>query len=69
MLGIIDRIEDKSVVVELENKDILSIERNKIPIEAKEGDVLNIGNSITINLEETIKRKRYIEGLSDELWK
>ena len=57
MFGIIDRFEGQFAVVELENKKIINIEKNKIPIEAKAGDVLNIENYITINLEETKKEK------------
>ena len=69
MLGIIDRFEEKFVVIELENKKTLNIERDIVPMEAKEGDVLNTDNCITINLQETIKRKKYIEDLTNELWK
>jgi len=68
MLGIIDRFEAEFAVVELENKKIINIEKNKIPIEAIVGDVLNIGNYITIDLEETEKRKKYIEKLTENLW-
>lgn len=69
MLGIIDRFEEKFAVVELENKKVINIEKNKIPIEAMVGDVLNIDKYITIDLEKTKKRKKYIEKLSENLWK
>lgn len=69
MLGIIDRFEGEFAVIELENKKIINIEKNKIPAEATAGDVLNIDNYITINPVETEKRKKHIEKLSEELWK
>jgi Protein of unknown function (DUF3006). len=68
MLGIIDRFEEEFVVVELETKKLINIEKNKIPIEAIVGDVLNIGNYITVDLKETEKRKKYIEKLTEDLW-
>lgn len=68
MFGIIDRFEGHVAVIELENKKIINIEKNKIPVEAKSGDVLNIENYITINLEETKKRRKYIEELNKDLW-
>lgn len=69
MLGIIDRFEGEFAVIELENKKIINIEKNKIPAEATAGDVLNIDKYITINLVETEKRKKHIEKLSEDLWK
>lgn len=69
MLGIVDRFEGEFAVIELENKKIINIEKNKIPIETMVGDVLNIDNYITINLAETEKRKKHIEKLSENLWK
>jgi hypothetical protein len=69
MMGIIDRFEEEFAVVELENKKLINIEKNKIPIEAMVGDVLNIDNYITIDLEETEKRKKYIKKLTEDIWK
>ena len=69
MLGIIDRFEGNFVVVELQDKRIMNIEKNKIPIEAVVGDVLNIDKDVTINLQETERRKRYIEELTRDIWK
>lgn len=69
MFGIIDRFEGKYAVVELKDKKIINIEKSKIPANAKVGDVLNIGDYVTINLEETEKRKKYIENLTSDLWK
>ncbi|MCT8977587.1 DUF3006 domain-containing protein [Clostridium sp. CX1] len=69
MIGIIDRFEGYFAIIELEDKSTISIERNKIPEEAKEGYVLNIDKTITINLEETKKRTKYISNLTDDMWK
>lgn len=69
MFGIIDRFEEKYAVVELKDKKIINIEKSKIPTKAKVGDVLSIGNHITIDLEETEKRKKDIEDLSRDMWK
>ncbi|MDW8802801.1 DUF3006 domain-containing protein [Clostridium sp. A1-XYC3] len=69
MIGIIDRFEGYFAIIELEDRSTISIERNKIPEEAKEGYVLNIDKTITINLEETKKRTKYISNLTDDMWK
>jgi len=69
MKVIIDRFEGNFVVCEKEDRQMLDIEKSKIPITAKEGDVLNITNDmITIDLEETEKRKKEIEELTKDLW-
>jgi hypothetical protein len=69
MLGIIDRFEGNLVVVELQDKRIINIEKSKIPIEAVEGDVLNIDKDITIDLKETENRKKHMEDLTGDIWK
>jgi hypothetical protein len=69
MLGVIDRFEENFVIVQLYNNNIVNIEKREIPLEAKEGYVLNIGNSITIDYEETKKRKIKIENLTQSLWR
>jgi hypothetical protein len=69
MKVIIDRFEGDFAVCEKEDRQMLDIENSKIPVKAKEGDVLNIINDrITIDLEETIKRKKEIEELTKDLW-
>ena len=69
MKVIIDRFEGNFVVCEKEDRKMLDIERDKVPSAAKEGDVLNIINdTITIDLEETEKRKKDIEELTKDLW-
>ncbi|WP_027626090.1 DUF3006 domain-containing protein [Clostridium lundense] len=69
MRGIIDRFEERYAVVELDNKHMINIEKNKIPLKAKEGDVIIINNeNITIDYEETIRMKKEIEELAKDLW-
>jgi hypothetical protein len=70
MKVIIDRFEGNFAVCEKEDKQMLDIEKSKIPIIAREGDVLNITNDkITIDPEETRKKRREIEKLTEDLWK
>lgn len=68
MFGIIDRLEGNFAIVELYDSNIINIDINKIPKEAREGDVLNIGEHIIIDHEETKKRKNLIEKLSKDIW-
>ncbi|NLL31049.1 MAG: DUF3006 domain-containing protein [Clostridiales bacterium] len=66
---IIDRFEGEFAVCEKEDRKIIDIEISKLPSNAKEGDVLNISNdTITIEVEETEKRRRKIEELTKDLW-
>ncbi|MGK0469198.1 DUF3006 domain-containing protein [Clostridium sp.] len=69
MKVIIDRFEGNFAVCEKEDRTMMDIEKSKIPTTAKEGDVLNITNDrITIDVEETEKRKKEIEELTKGLW-
>ena len=68
MRGIIDRFEGSFAVVELDNNEMKNIKRELVPIEAKEGDVLNIFEVITIDHEETEKRRKDIEKLTEDMW-
>lgn len=68
MFGIIDRFEEIYAVVELYNGEMINIKRIQLPLEAKEGDVINISQEITIDLEETKKRRQSIEKLEEDLW-
>lgn len=66
---IIDRFEGDFAVCEMENKEMIDIERYRIPREAKEGDILVINlDKISISYEETEKRRSEIEKLANELW-
>ena len=70
MKVIIDRFEGRMAVCEKEDRTMIDIKRVDIPAEAKEGDVLKISdNKITIDVEETTKRKAEIEELTKDLWK
>ena len=65
----IDRFEGKYAVCEKDNRTMINIEIKNIPEAANEGDVLNIeGDNITIDVEETARRKAEIEELSHNLW-
>ncbi|WP_138206533.1 DUF3006 domain-containing protein [Haloimpatiens lingqiaonensis] len=68
MKGIIDRFEECFAVIELDNGEMIDIERDKIPKEAKEGDVIDIGEEITVDLEETKRRKEDIEKMVEDMW-
>jgi hypothetical protein len=69
MKVIIDRFEGNFAVCEKENRQMIDIERSKIPSMAQEGDVLNISDDIiTIDAEATEKRKKRIEEIAKDLW-
>lgn len=61
MRGIVDRIEEEHIIVELESEEIISIKREENPL-VKEGDVIIIdGETIIIDKDETNKRQSQIE--------
>jgi hypothetical protein len=69
MKVIIDRFEGNFAVCEKDNGEMISIERDKLPSDAKEGDALVIKqDNIYIDKDETEKRKNDIEKLMDDLW-
>lgn len=69
MKAIIDRFEGDFAVLELEDKNILNINKNKIPKEAKEGDILRIENDyIVLDNEEREKLKKEIEEITKDVW-
>jgi hypothetical protein len=69
MKVIIDRFEGDFVVCEKEDRQMIDIPKSKIPSLAKEGDVLNILNDvITLDIETTEERRKYIEELTKDLW-
>ena len=70
MRMVIDRFEGDYVVCERDDRTMLNINKNKVPSEAKEGDVLIVdGDAISIDLMETSKRKERAEKLMEELFK
>ncbi len=69
MLVIVDRFEGNFAICECEDRSMIEIEKEKLPKEAKEGDVLRIENDvITVDIEETKKRKERIEALLKDMW-
>jgi hypothetical protein len=69
MKVVIDRFEDVFAVCETENGKMINIEKEKLPVNAREGDVLVICNDkISVDVEETEKRKKEIEELTKGLW-
>ncbi|MCB2290661.1 DUF3006 domain-containing protein [Clostridium sp. CS001] len=68
MKGIIDRFEGKYAVVEVEGGRMIDVDKSQLPLGVKEGMVIQIAESITIDIEETKKRKREIEELTKDLW-
>lgn len=66
---IIDRFEEEFAVCENEKGIMVNVSRNKLPKEAKEGDVLIIENeNIYIDVEETEKLRKEIEELTKDIW-
>ncbi|SHG89014.1 DUF3006 domain-containing protein [Tepidibacter thalassicus] len=69
MKGTIDRFENDLAVIELEDKTFITINKSKLPSNAKEGDVLIINkDKIEIDLTKTNKAKKEIDDLMDELF-
>ncbi len=65
----IDRFEGNYAICEKENKEMINIERNRLPQNAQEGDCLLIkGNKISIDESATSNQKKKIEILMDDLW-
>lgn len=66
---IIDRFEGKFAVCEKEDKSMVDVEKDKIPKEAKAGDVLVYKDgTYLINKEGTEERKERIEKLMEDMW-
>jgi hypothetical protein len=65
----VDKFEGDFVICRKEDHSILNINRRDVPIEAKEGDVLNIdGDTVTIDIVETSKRKEMARLLAVNVW-
>lgn len=70
MLVTIDRFEGEYAVCEKQDGKMINIKREKVPQQAMEGDVIRIENEIvTIDVQETEKRRIEIEKLVEEIWK
>ncbi|MCB2356913.1 DUF3006 domain-containing protein [Clostridium estertheticum] len=69
MKVIINRFEGSYAVCEKEDKTMMDIKSIDLPFEAKEGDLLVLANNmIIIDIEETEKRHRDIQVLTEDLW-
>ena len=68
MFGIIDRFEENFAVIELDDNKMINININKLPQSARVGDVLRIEKDIVVDYNETRKRKKIIEDLSNDIW-
>ena len=67
MKGIIDRIENNIVVLEV-NEDYFNLDLDKFPDEIKEGDLVEYKDDrFIILLEETVNREKDIRSLFDSL--
>ncbi len=66
----IDRFEGNSAICEKADRTMIDIPKDKIPTEAKEGDILIIeGDNIKIDTGGTAKQKKAIDDLMNDLWK
>lgn len=69
MKGIIDRIEGRFAIVELDNKVMLNIDTSQLPPEIREGDIITEKNGeYYIDTDETEKRKKNIKKLMNDLF-
>ena len=68
MKGIVDRFEGKYAVVELQDGKMVNIDKVRLPIGIEEGMVICISENITIDIDETKKRKEEMEKLTENLW-
>lgn len=68
MKGIVDRIENSIVVLEV-NDDYFNLGLERFPKEIKEGDLVEYKDSkFIILVDETINRKKEIRSLFDSLF-
>lgn len=67
---IVDRIEEKYVVVEKENGDMYRISKDNIRGDFKDGDILiNRGEYFEIDHTFTFNRRKEIEDITKDIWK
>lgn len=60
----IDRFEGDYAVVELKSRKMVDLPKLLVPKEAVEGDIIEI----TVNKNDTEKRRKKIEKLTKNLW-
>jgi hypothetical protein len=59
MTGVIDRFEGNFAVVVTDGEDIINIQRDRIPVDAAEGDYITMnGTVIQIDYKETARRRK-----------
>ncbi|NLJ30365.1 MAG: DUF3006 domain-containing protein [Clostridiales bacterium] len=69
---IIDRFEGNYAICEGENEKFFAIEKAELPRGASEGDVLNVDDAegaLSINAEETARRRSKAKKLQNDLFK
>ena len=64
MKVIIDRFEGDFAVVEISKTQYANLPKSLVPLQAKEGDVINI----ELDRAETKKRKEEIEKMMKNMW-
>ena len=65
----IDRFEGIYAVCEDVKKNMINIEKTRLPDNAAEGDILIInGSSILIDAAGTVKRKAEVAELTKDIW-
>ena len=73
MQGIIDRFEGKYIVIEVGDK-MYNVDKKISKEYLQEGDVVDIKmeNNVIVyvkkNVQETLKRKEYINNLTQDMW-
>jgi hypothetical protein len=66
---IIDRFEGDFAVCENDDKVMVNINKEELPSEIKEGDIIyKYDEKYMIDLEETKKRKQEIQDITKNLW-
>ena len=68
MIGIIDRFEEKTALIEVDGQ-VIEVKRAKVEGIAQEGDVVKeIDGLWMVQLKETRERSKRIKNLMNELW-
>jgi hypothetical protein len=69
MRVVIDRFEGDFAVCEKNEREMINIEKSKIPPAAKEGDILIIEqDNISIDKQATWNKKTEVDKLMSDLW-
>lgn len=70
MKVIIDRFEGDYAICEKDDKSIIDIKKDSLPVGAKAGDVLIIKEDKTVVVDEKVtrERKKRIEELTKNMW-